>query len=363
LEISGSQSVTSGNSLIFKAGTGAFKDVRKHGFSAEQIGTIVGASGGAKWLVLSQLDRVILNRIVPKIPGPLHLLGSSIGAWRFACYGQNDPVAAIGRFERSYVEQRYSKNPDEKEISDAGRTTLDLILGETGAVDVINHPKLRTHMMTVKSRLVTSSDNRYLLGAGLVGAITANLAHRRLLGAFFSRGLFSDPRDRPPFYDVTGFPIHRIALTADNLRDAIIASGSIPMVMQGVRNIAGAPAGTYRDGGVIDYHLDMPTADPDRLSFFPHFFDWLKPGWFDRQLAWRKVDPKHMDRTVLVCPSPEFIARLPDGKVPDRTDFVRMPEERRIRLWWEVVKACEQLAEELNDVLDKDQLATRLEPL
>ena len=57
----------------------------KNGFAAEQIGTIAGASGGAKWLVLSQLDRVIIDRIVPDLVGPVHLLGSSIGAWRFTC--------------------------------------------------------------------------------------------------------------------------------------------------------------------------------------------------------------------------------------------------------------------------------------
>jgi len=353
----------SGRALVFKAGQGAFEDIRKHGFSAEQIGTIVGASGGAKWLVLSQLDRVILERIVPAIPGPLHLLGSSIGAWRFSCYAQDDPVAAISRFEQVYVEQRYSEKPDEQEISESGRTTLDLILGDTGAEDIVNHPQFRTHIMAVKSRLITASDNRYLLGTGLIGAITANLLHRRMLGAFFSRALFTDPRDKPPFYDVTGFPIHRIELTQDNLRDAIIASGSIPMVMQGVRDIKGAPPGTYRDGGIIDYHLDMPTADNDRISLFLHFFDWLKPGWFDRQLPWRNVNPRNLDRTVLICPSPEFIAGLPDGKVPDRTDFVRMPEERRIHLWREVIKACEQLAEEFNDVLDHNQLPTRLQPL
>jgi hypothetical protein len=353
----------SGGALVFKTGQGAYEDIRKNGFSAERIGTIVGASGGAKWLVLSQLDRVILKRVVPAIPGPVHLLGSSIGAWRFSCYAQDDPVAAVERFERAYVEQRYSTQPDEKEISDSGRMTLETILGENGVDDIMNHPKLRTHMMTVKSRLITSSDNRVLLAAGLIAAIGANLLHRRFLGAFFSRGLFSDPRDKPPFYDVSGFPIHHIRLINENFRDAIIASGSIPMVMQGVRDIHGAPPGTYRDGGVIDYHFDMPTVDEDRISLFPHFFDWLKPGWFDRKLAWRKVNPKHMDRTLLICPSPEFIARLPDGKVPDRTDFVRMSENRRIRLWWEVVKACEELAEELNDVLDKDQLATRLESL
>jgi hypothetical protein len=324
---------------------------------------MVGASGGAKWLVLSQLDRVILERVVPRIPDPLHLLGSSIGAWRFACYAQNDPVAAIARFESAYVGQRYSEKPDASEISEVGRATLELILGETGVEEIMTHPKMRTHIMTVRSRHITSFDNRPLLAAGLMTAMAANAILRRLLGGFFSRGLFYDPRDRPPFFDVGGFPIDQTPLSANNLMDVVIASGSIPMVLEGVRDIEGAPRGTYRDGGVIDYHLDMETAADDRISLFPHFFDWLKPGWFDRQLSWRKVNPKHFERTVLICPSPEFIARLPDGKVPDRTDFVRMSTERRIRLWQYVVNACKELADELNDVLDKGQLAARLQPL
>jgi|GEM_PF-5605763 len=39
--------------LVFKAGKSAYDEIRRHGFSEETIGTIVGASGGAKWLVLS----------------------------------------------------------------------------------------------------------------------------------------------------------------------------------------------------------------------------------------------------------------------------------------------------------------------
>ena len=54
------------NALLFKAGPGALQDVRKRGFSTERIGTIAGASGGAKWLVLSQLDRVIIEQVLPR---------------------------------------------------------------------------------------------------------------------------------------------------------------------------------------------------------------------------------------------------------------------------------------------------------
>ena len=152
-------------------------------------------------------------------------------------------------------------------------------------------------------------------------------------------------------------------MTETNLLDAVTASGSIPLVMNGVRNIHGAPPGTYRDGGILDYHLDLPTSDPDRLTLYPHFFDWMKPGWFDRRLAWRKHDPAHTDRTILVCPSPGFIARLPMGKVPDRTDFANFSQTERVRLWQQAVSQCRVLGEEFNDVLDRGQLAARLEHL
>ena len=122
-----------------------------------------------------------------------------------------------------------------------------------------------------------------------------------------------------------GFPIDRVGLSSANLADAILASGSIPLVLDGVRDITGAPPGTYRDGGVIDYHLDLPAAANGKLALFPHFFDWFKPGWFDKRLAWRQVSPANFSQTLVICPSAEFVASLPGGKVPDRTDFVRLP--------------------------------------
>ena len=80
---------------MFKAGPAAYRSLRQEGFDAGRIGSLVGASGGAKWLVLSQLDRVIVSRLLPKFDAPVYTLGSSIGAWRFACYARRDPLAAI----------------------------------------------------------------------------------------------------------------------------------------------------------------------------------------------------------------------------------------------------------------------------
>lgn len=349
--------------LRFRAGPGAYHEIRQRGFAEERIGTIAGASGGAKWLVLSQLDRVITERVLPKLAGPVHLLGSSIGAWRFACYAQSAPLAALERFEAAYVEQRYSARPTAAEVSGKTREILAHVLGESGTAEIISHAHFRSHILTVRSRLLTSSDYRPALWSGLFAAALANSVSRRTLGAFFTRSLFYDPRDLPPFYNATGFPLERIALTADNLVDAVIASGSIPTVLTGVRDIPGAPAGVYRDGGIIDYHLDLPLGEPDRLTLFPHFFDRLIPGWFDKGLRWRRHNPLHTDRTLLISPSAEFISRLPGGKVPDRTDFVRLTEPQRIDVWQRAIAACRELADDLNDVLDGDRLAARLEPL
>lgn len=350
-------------SLLFKAGPAAFEDVRKHGFSVDRIGTIAGASGGAKWLVLSQVDRIIADRILPKLDGPVHLIGSSIGSWRHSCYAQSDPLAAIDRFESAYLDQTYSPNPDMKEISDKAREILHYLFGEHGAAQVVSHPVFRSHIMTVRSGFLMSGDSRLQLSFGLTVAATANLINRRALGVFFSRGLFYDARDLPPFFEAKGFPLQQIMLSEENIIDAAAASASVPLVMAGIENIKGAPVGVYRDGGVIDYHLDLPLSEPDRLTLFPHFSERLIPGWFDKKLSWRKPNPQHTDRTILICPSAEFVSRLPFGKIPDRTDFLKMDQDQRMQSWRKTVNACRELADDLADVLDNDRVAARLQPL
>ncbi|MDX1517681.1 MAG: patatin-like phospholipase family protein [Woeseiaceae bacterium] len=356
-------SVRQYRSLVFSAGPSAYRDIRSNGFDVGSVGTLAGASGGAKWLVLSQLDRVIARRVLPQLAAPVHTIGTSIGAWRFACYCQRDPVAAIDRFEEAYLEQRYSERPDRDEISARSAEILDHLLGDRGAADILAHPTLRMHVMTVRSRHVTATDHPLPLAVGLLSVATMNVASRRTLGAFFERVLFHDRRDEPPFFGMRDFPIRHVPLSAANLRDAILATGSIPFVLRGVRNIAGAPRGTYRDGGVIDYHLDFPHSAPGKLALYLHFYNFLKPGWFDKRLAWRRARQASVERTLLISPSPAFVERLPNGKIPDRHDFTTMAPERRLRVWRGVVSACRELADELEDVLENDRLPEVVRPL
>jgi len=350
-------------SLTFKAGAGALQAVRAHGFDVATVGTLAGASGGAKWLVLSQLDRAILQSIVPRLVGPVHLIGSSIGSWRFACYAQADPVAAIERFEAAYLDQSYTEKPDIHEITRKSREILGEVLGPHGVREILGNKLFRTHIMTVRSRHITASENRWALAAGLLAAAGLNAVHRRTLGAFFERALFYDARDLPPFFDAAGFPLQQIELTPQNLEDAVAASGSIPLVLSGVRDIDGARPGVYRDGGIIDYHLDLPHSSHERLTLFPHFYDRIVPGWFDKQLAWRRPSAGNVDRTILISPSAEFVASLPHGKIPDRSDFSRYEPAERVRIWRQCVAMCERLADEFNEVIERDQIAARLQPL
>lgn len=360
-----SQGFGPSNPLTFSAGQSAYREIQEFGLRPERIGTLAGASGGAKWLVLSQLDRAILRGLVPEFKGPVHTIGTSIGAWRFACYGQADPIAAIDRFEEAYLAQSYSESPDRAEITNKSVEVLDHVLGDSGVDEILANPLLRTHVMTVRARHIGASEHPALLATGLISAATLNALSRRTLGLFFDRVLFHDPRTdeatEPPFFSARGFPLHQVPLARNNLKQAVVATGSIPLVLEGVRDIPGAPPGIYRDGGVIDYHIDLPQSDAGRLVLFPHFYDYLKPGWFDKALSWRRPKQAHVDNTILISPSREFVSRLPHAKIPDRKDFTNFAPAERERIWREVVAACRELSDDLEDVLQNDRLAERIQ--
>ena len=354
--------MSSPHALRFKAGAEAYREIRAHGFDPALVQTLVGASGGAKWLVLSHLDRVLIRRFIAKRSAPLHVIGSSIGAWRFACYARRDPLAAIEHLEDAYVEQRYSARPSGAEVSARTREILAAVLGKGGVEEILSHPALHLHVVAARCRGPTASAGRHSLLAALGVAAAANALDRRLLGAFFVRTLFHDARARPPFGDPHSLATEHVVLTRENLADCIVASGAIPLVLDAVRDIAGAPPGVYRDGGIIDYHFDAELAEEGRIALYPHFYGHVTPGWFDKHWPSRRARPHSLERVLLVHPSEEFIAALPHGRLPDRHDFIRLTDAERIRSWRGVLERCCRLGEELEAALD-GALAEHVEPL
>ncbi len=86
------------------------------------------------------------------------------------------------------------------------------------------------------------------------------------------------------------FATHYQALNEQNVASWLLASASIPGVMSAIRDIPDAPVGSYRDGGLIDYHLDLPFQSQG-IVLYPHFTDSITPGWFDKMLKNRKANP------------------------------------------------------------------------
>jgi hypothetical protein len=333
--------------------------VRERGLRAQDVDVMPGASGGAKWLAIGGLDRMLFGEFLqqPERTRPLHLVGSSIGSWRMACLAQRDPVAALARGHHAYIyEQRYSPRPGAREVTEVLTRALDLLLGEHGVDEILAHPVFRLHVITAVGRGLASSDRRLLLAASLALAAAANAVSRRSLAIQFRRCVFHNAGNPTPFAHWRDLPTEQVALTRDILRSVLLASGAIPLVLEGLR-IPGAPAGVHWDGGVLDYHLDLDYGVGDGLVLYPHFYPHIIPGWFDKGLPWRRARADNFARVLMIAPSEAFVASLPGGKIPDRRDFHAFGDAERMRRWQATLDASERLGDELRTLIACERVA------
>lgn len=329
--------------LEIYAGDTALKTIKEQGFTQEIFSSFLGASGGPKWFALYGLDKYVFGEFFKNRQQPLNLIGSSAGAFRAACFAQKDPVAAIERMAKDYSETVYSATAKPEEISRKAVKLLDELFGETGTDEIINNTIFRAHFIVAKCNGLVASENKLLQGLGLLFSLLRNTISRSLLKGQYERFIFQQQRSELALHDPDNIATTRLAFSPQNIKKALLASGSIPMVMQGIKNIPDCPHGMYRDGGIVDYHFDFEIQNAG-LTLYPHFSSAPKAGWFDKKLS-RKVRAKNYDKTVLICPSQKFIDALPYGKIPDRTDFTELPPEQRIKYWLEVFVESEKLAD------------------
>ena len=351
------------HALSLRAGPDALRLLRERGLRADDVDIMPGASGGPKWLAIAGLDRYLFGQFLtaPRTR-PLHLVGSSIGSWRMACLAQRDPVAALDRGHHAYIhEQRYTPRPRTAEVTQVLRLVLDRLLGATGEAEILSHPWARLHVITAQGRGLANTARRPMLGAALTAAATLNLLSRRSLAWQFTRVVFSNAGADSPLLSLRDLPTRHVTLDAANLRDVLRASGSIPMLIDGVA-IPSAPGGLHWDGGVTDYHLDLDYAHGDGLVLYPHFYAHAIPGWFDKSLTWRRARETNFHRTLLLSPSTAFVATLPNGRIPDRRDFATMTEAQRVRTWEQVRAASTALGEELGALVASGRIAERVTP-
>ena len=365
--------------LEIYAGKNALKTIQEQGFKQELFTNFLGASGGPKWFTLFGLDKYLFGDFFKERNTELNLIGSSAGAFRAACLTQNNPVQAIEDLAYNYANTVYSKKPTAQEISNKAVGIVDQLFIGNGANEVINNKVFKAHFLVAKCNGLTACDNKIIQGAGLLSSMLLNKLDRRLLSNQYQRYIFRHPSSHLVINDPYNFSNVYETLTPENIKKAVLASGSIPMVMSGIKDIEGCAKGTYRDGGIIDYHFDFSLSNnkcakqqfekecvdensrardcsliPQGLTLYPHFTSEPKAGWFDKNST-RKVLAKSYENTVLLAPSEKFIRSLPFNKIPDRTDFTELDATTRIKYWEKVLEETDKLAECFNEfVVNQD---------
>ena len=350
--------------LHIHAGPKALAHIREHGLKPEHIGVIPAAAGGPKGLILGPLDRFIFGQWLPQSSQPVHLVGASIGAWRMATACLNDPVAAFERLERDYIAQHYelpagqTKVTAEQVSREFGRNLQAFYGGRIE--EVLQHPRYRLHLLTSHGRHVLRREHPLGTPLGYAGAYLSNAVARRALGAWLERVVFSSQGPLP--FATEDFRTRQHLLTEASFTPAVQASCSIPFVMQAVPDIPGAEPGAYWDGGITDYHLHLdyqPLANSP-IVLYPHFQKAVVPGWLDKALKWRHRPSHFLDHAVVLAPNPEWVKTLPNGKLPDRKDFMTYGQDlaARMQVWNAAASAAHQLADEFAQWLQRPDMST-----
>jgi hypothetical protein len=359
------------HALSFFAGPKALAHVREHGLRAQDIAVVPAAAGGPKGLILQALDQWLFGHWLPQAPRERSVIGASIGAWRMAAACQADPVAAFARLGDLYCGQRYTAKPTPQEIDVVCQQLLhDFIDGRED--EILQHPHNRLHIITVRGKgMLQAPRHRAAQIGGFASATMLNLGGRHHLAKAMERVVISDVRDAPPWLrdGFDAFTTHFAPLGKDNLAAGLLASGTLPLVMEPVRAIANTPVGTYWDGGMIDYHLALPYSRMEgELVLYPHFSEHIVPGWLDKTLPWRRAargPNRHwLDNVIIAAPSDKFLQTLPRGKLPDRQDFPHygLDHDERIRNWGKAIAEGQRLRDEFAAFAERPDMG-RLQPI
>lgn len=354
--------------LEISLGDAARKHIEKNGLSPADISVIPGAAGGPKGLILQGLDKFLfsewlsadaLKKRAETNATPLQLIGASIGAWRMAAASMQDPVAGFTRLADQYCEaQRYPKGVKRPEITQVCQRMVEALVADTTAQ--ATSPKHKQLLIWVnKGRQALFKGKAFEPSKrGFAFATLANAISRHNIHAYLERWVFHTG-DQPPAwlqapFDGAGCEFQ--PLNQHNLAPALLASGSIPFVLDAVEKIPSTTSsgeattlqGPFWDGGLTDYHLALPYQRQTGLVLYPHFSDSVTPGWLDKFLKKRKANPDWMSNVILLYPSAQFVQNLPAKKIPDRSDFKRygLDHDLRIKHWREAISASDALAEE-----------------
>lgn len=368
----------SNKALAIYAGPGARALLQREGLRPEHVAAIPAAAGGPKGLMLSRLDQFLFGDWLRESAQPIDLVGASIGAWRMATACMADNVAGFKRLEHDYIRQAFvippgKCMPSSDSVSKAFAQSL-LSFYDGHVAQVLSHQRYKMHVVTSHGKHVLHRQGRVSTPIGYAGAFVANAISRKALGNWLERVVFSTPWQQSAATEAPAAPVAmanlpfdtsdintlQCALTVDNFYQALRASCSIPFALDAVHDIPGAPTGAYWDGGITDYHMHLRyQTPPTKVVLYPHFQQAVVPGWLDKTLKHRHVATASLDHMVVIAPKPQWVATLPNAKLPDRHDFIHYKNDfaGRVQAWQCAVNESQRLVDELQGWLAKPDMS------
>ncbi len=337
--------------LHIKAGKNIYERLMDKGLRVEDITVFAGAAGGPKWIPLYHLDKYLIQHFLKNHEQTIDFYGTSIGAWRSLAYTHPEPLAALDRLADVYIGQRYSVDPPWSEVSAGCYKIVSETLGEATQA-ILNPTNRKLHIGVTSTSFEASQLSENQLKRKFLNVAIRQIAYRKSTNKLIQRVTYSNADS---ILNDDGITARHLPLNEENLLPALQASGAIPMIMNPVR-IDGVDCW---DGGMVDYHLDLKY-QTNGLVFQPHFFSYIKPGWFDKYTRFRYS--KHHHNTLLLYPSDEFVRLLPNQKLTETKDFYTYMNDtdKRIEVWLKAKELGRLLAEDFERLLDMEVLRESL---
>jgi len=347
-----------------KAGKKAFELIREKGFDFNRVKTYVGPAVGPRWLIAAGFDLTLMERGLLGRSYPTLLTGASAGAFRLAAWLQPEPGKSYRRLMEAYINADYKRKDSPRKLLGEMEKIINSYLETDALPFALTHKKYRLAIVTARARNLAASEKQWVQKLGVGLAFACNALSASLLRLFYEQVVFFYS-PIPPKFCLTGeFKGKTVPLNIANFKSAVLASGTIPLVIGGVRNIYGAPTGIYRDGGLFQYHFNQfyPAREGDLTLFF-HHQESLTPGWLDKKLKCRRVPGSYLENAVMVFPTEEFVGSLPNGKVPDRDDLAELidkPDVRKKR-WRKAVELSSGLGEQFVELVESGRIREAVE--
>ncbi len=352
--------------IRIKAGQKIYPIIKDGGFNFDSVGTYFGPAVGPRWLVASGFDLTLLRGCFLGCSKPVQLVGSSAGAFRFAAWLQPEAIKSYQTLMDAYINVSYTRNDTPAMALGKITQIINAYLEDDALPFALNNKKYRLNVITSRARGLVAFQNTGLQKIGLAACFVFNFFSRNNIHKFAERIVFYNDSKPPAFCFKSQFQGKYVQLNEINFKYAVLASGAIPLIIEGVRDIYDAPRGIYRDGGLIDYHLSHQFAakENDIVLFF-HHQERIIPGWLDKNIKHRAPEPHTLNNVLMILPSPNFVESLPGGRVPDRADLVTFIDdpETRIKNWRKTVELSAPLGEDFLELVESGKIRNVVEKL